>query len=264
MDFLTRKEFTMKPKRAIVLPLLMILFAWISLPANAEQKNAIKNIANVWIFIPKQGHVNDFTEAFKKHITFRKSMHDPRSWQVYTPNMGENMNTYIVRYCCDSWANLDDYEQWSTESKASQHWQKNVAKYVDRFEHHRSEVDFKNSNWASKLEYKYVGVTHYIIKQGHYSALNEDKKLLSDAAKKQNWPFNWSWSDSIDGKASMNLAIPYINYAAMTPPETKFSEILAKHLNSKKKAKKLLKRWSSHFDSTSYNVYEHRKDLSMK
>ncbi|NQZ90643.1 MAG: hypothetical protein HRT54_24040 [Colwellia sp.] len=42
-------------------------------------------------------------------------MNDPRTWQVYQADMGENMNAYLVHACCDSWSDLDDYRQWKTE-----------------------------------------------------------------------------------------------------------------------------------------------------
>jgi len=61
----------------------------------------------------------------------------------------------------------------------------------------------------------------------------------------------------------MTLAIPYISYWAMAPPEIKFSEMLAKHLKSKQKAKEVLKSWLSHFKEISYNIYLLREDLSM-
>jgi len=49
----------------------------------------------------------------------------------------------------------------------------------------------------------------------------------------------------------------------MAPPEIKFSEMLAKHLKSKQKAKEVLKSWLSHFKEISYNIYLLREDLSM-
>tara|TARA_R110001592_G_scaffold183834_2_gene427573 strand:+ start:690 stop:1460 length:771 start_codon:yes stop_codon:yes gene_type:complete len=245
------------------IPLFIFLICWVSVPVNAEEKKVEKNVSNVWIFVPKAGQSADFEQALKKHITYRKSMNDPRTWHVYQADMGSHMNAYIVRHCCESWSNLDDYRQWNTKSKATENWGENVSKYITHFEHHRSEADLKNSNWPADVKYKYVGVNNYELKLGHYEALAKDKKTMSDAAKNGNWPYNWFWEDNVNGKLEMSLAIPYINYGAMAPPEVKFSEMLAKQLNSKKKAKELLKNWSSHFKSITYNVYVLREDLSM-
>jgi hypothetical protein len=257
-----KKETTMIKKlktTAFYLSVFFLLMSWSPLPVSAEEKN----ISNVWVFVPKAGQSADFEKAFKKHIAYRKSMNDPRTWQVYQADMGEHMNAYIVRACCDSWSDLDSYRQWNTKSKASKDWTKNVSKYVASFERNRSEADLKNSNWPADVKYQYVGVNTYKLKLGHYEELMKDKKIISDAAKKENWPYNWFWDDNINGKLEMSLAIPYINYGSMAPPEVKFSEMLAKHLGSKKKAKEVLKRWSSHFKSISYNVYVLREDLSM-
>ncbi|MBL4942142.1 MAG: hypothetical protein JKY81_10820 [Colwellia sp.] len=243
--------------------LFILLLSWTSMPANAEDKKLEKNISNAWVFVPKAGQSADFEKAFKKHIAYRKSKDDPRTWSVYQADMGSNMNTYIVRSCCDSWSDLDDYRQWNTKSKASENWGENVSKHIAHFERNRSEGDLKNSNWPAGVKYKYVGVTSYKLKLGHFEALAKDKKIISDAAKKENWPYNWYWNDSVNGKLAMSLAIPYMNYGEMAPPEIKFSAMLAKHLGSKEKAKKVLKRWSSHFKSISYNVYVLREDLSM-
>lgn len=243
--------------------LFIFLMSWVLVPVNAEEKKVEKNVSNVWIFVPKAGQSADFEKALKKHIAYRKSMHDPRTWHVYQADMGPHMNAYIIRHCCESWSDLDDYRQWNIKSKATENWRENVSKYIAHFERHRSEADLKNSNWPADVNYKYVGVNTYILKLGHREALAKDKKIMSDAAKEGNWPYNWFWEDDVNGKSGISLAIPYINYGAMAPPEVKFSEMLAKQLNSKKKAKELLKKWSSHFKSISYNVYVLREDLSM-
>jgi hypothetical protein len=242
--------------------LFILLMSWVSVPINAEEKKLEKNISTTWVFVPKAGQSADFEKAFKKHGAYRKSMKDPRTWNVYKADMGSKMNAYIVRSCCESWSDLDDYRQWHTKSKVIENWRKNVGKYVAHFERNRSEADFKNSNWPADLKYKYVGVNTYKVKLGHYEALEKDKKTFSDAAKKENWPYNWFWDVNVNGQSKINLAIPYMNYGDMAPPEVKFSEMLAKHLGSEKKAKEVLKRWSSHFESILYNVYVLREDLS--
>jgi len=259
IGYFSKKEATMtKNIRAVsfCFSLLILLVSWTSIPVKAEENKLEKNISNVWVFVPKLGQSAEFEKAFKKHVAYRKSMNDPRTWRVYQADMGPHMNAYIVRACCESWSDLDDYRQWNIESKASENWIENVSKYIAHFERNRSEADLENSHWP-------VGVNSYKLKLGHFKALAKDKKILSDAAKKENWPYNWFWDDSINGKLEMNLAIPYVNYGAMTPPEIKFSEMLAKHLGSEEKAKEVLKRWPSHFKSISYNIYVLREDLSM-
>lgn len=266
MGYQSLKEANMT-KNIKALPLyfslLILLMSWISVPINAKETKSEKNISNAWVFVPNAGQSANFEKAFKKHVAYRKSMNDPRTWKVYQADMGSRMNAYIVRACCDSWSDLDDYRQWSIKAKTSENWNDNVNQYIAHFERNRSEGDLINSHWPADVKYKYVGVNSYKLKLGHYKELMEDKKVISDAAKKENWPYHWFWADSVNGKLEMSLAIPYMNYSAMAPPEIKFSKMLAKHLGSEEEAKKLLKRWSSHFKSISYNVYVLREDLSM-
>jgi hypothetical protein len=245
-----------------VLLTLFLLLTWVSVPVSAEEKS-VKNIANVWLFVPKPGQIANFEQAFIDHIAYRKLMKDPRSWSVYQADMGANMDAYIVRSCCNTWSELDDYRQWNIQAKASENWRENVSKYISHYEHHRAKNDLNNSHWPADVTYKYIGVNTYQLKLGHSEALEKDKKIISDAAKKENWPYNWLWYDRVNGKLAMSLAIPYTTYGAMAPPEIKFSKLLAKHLDSPKKAKKVLQRWSSHFDEISYNIYILREDLSM-
>ena len=122
------------------------------------------------MFVPKAGQSADFEKAFLTHIAYRKSMNDPRTWQVYQADVGENMNAYLVHACCDSRLDLDDYRQWNTKSKASENWAENVSKYIAHYEHNRSEADLKNSNWPEGVKYKYVGVNTYKLKLGHSEA----------------------------------------------------------------------------------------------
>jgi hypothetical protein len=256
----TKKEMIMNKNKPLYITLLVILMSWLALPAFAADKSD-KNISVVWSFVPKDGKVAEFEAGFKKHIAYRNAKNDPRHWRVYMQEMGGNLDTYYVRFCCVSWADIDEYKQWSSKAETGQNWNDNVNQFIANYRMDRSEIDLENSNWANDVEFKYVGVTSYNVKLGHGKALAEDKKIMSEAAKAQNWPYHWSWSDNINGKHRISLAVPYKSYAEMAPIETKFSKILAKHLKSEKKAKQLLERWISHFDSISYNIYKLRDDL---
>lgn len=89
-----------------------------------------------------------------------------------------------------------------------------------------------------------------------------------DTVIARSFGFTWadmdayaSWAQAVGGEGNMSLAIPYKNWAAMAPPEQEFNEMMAKHLKSEKKAKKVFERWQSHFESVEYNVYVLRTDL---
>ncbi|AZG36286.1 MULTISPECIES: hypothetical protein [Shewanella] len=224
---------------------------------------AKESLSDSWIMTPKDGKSMEFEQAFKKHVARRAELNDPRSWRVYVPVLGDELDRYVIRSCCFGWQGFDEYRQWSEDKDPMTDWQKNVDKLVDKYEHYFSMMDMDNSKWADELTYKYVGVTHYTVKQGHWRAMEEDKKILSEAAKVQKWPYSWSWESSVGGASVLMLAVPYKSYAEMEPPETGFAKMLAMHLGSEDKAKQTLERWASHFESTHYALYEWREDLSM-
>ena len=200
-------------------------------------------------------------KALKKHVQHRKELKDPREWRFYSRVLGDDLDQIAIRSFGFGWQGMDSYQDWSKEKNPQKHWNKYVDKYVANYQHYMSVIDTENSHWGPDVEYKYVGLTSYKVKMGHWTAVNEDKKIMSDAAKAQNWPFNWSWAENVSGQGNLSLAVPFENWASMAPAEMKFSEVLAKHLGDADKAKELFERWSSHFESTSYDIYVLGDDL---
>lgn len=224
---------------------------------------AKESLSESWIMDLKDGKAMEFEQAFKTHVAHRAELKDPRSWRVYVPVLGDELDRYVIRSCCFGWQGLDEYRQWTKDKNPMTDWQQNVDILVDKYEHYLSVVDEDNSQWADEVKYQFVGVTHYKVKQGHWQAMEADKKMLSEAAKTQKWPYSWSWGASVGGEGSITLAVPYQSYAQMEAPEPGFAKMLATHLGDEDKAKEVLQRWSSHFDSTHYALYEWREDLSM-
>jgi len=235
-----------------------------TLSSTAFSADAPANLADVWKMVPNDGQASQFESAFKEHLLFRKKQNDPRNWQTYTPVIGDDLNFYIVRYCCLNWADLDSYQQWSEQVKMMEHWNKIVAPFINRYEHYFSELDFANSNWPESTDgMEYFAVTQYQVKMGKGGTTVESKKTLSDYAKAMKWPYYWSWSDQIGAADELSLVIPYKTYADMAPPETSFYQAIVKHLNDKGKANTIFSQWSSNFASSHYTVYRLRADLSM-
>lgn len=218
-------------------------------------------LSESWVFSPKAGKLEDMEQAMKKHGEHRDELKDPREWRLYSRVLGDNLDSVSARSFGFSWADMDSYRAWNIEKNPQKHFNEYVDKHIANTHHYLSVLDLENSNWGPEVEYKYVGVTSYNVKMGHRSAVDEDKKIMSDAAKANDWPFNWQWSDSVSGEDSMILAVPFKNWASMAPAETKFAEVLAKHLGDGDKAKELFVRWSSHFESIRYDIYVLREDL---
>ena len=58
-------------------------------------------ISDTWTMVPKAGHEAKFEEAFKKHIAYRKANGDTREWVTWRPVTGDQINSYLVRACCN-------------------------------------------------------------------------------------------------------------------------------------------------------------------
>ena len=228
--------------------------------ALAEHKSP-EILAENWVVTPKSDKVGDFEKALKKHAEHRAGLKDPRTWQFYSPVLGDDLDVVIARSFGFTWANMDAYRDWSQEKNSGQHFNDTVMPNVSHLGHYLSVIDQANSHWGAEVTFRYVGVSSYHVKRGHQGAMEKDIKLFSDVAKENNWPYNWSWGQGVSGQGNMFLAIPYKNWGAMAPPEQEFSEMMAKHLDSEEKAKKVFERWQSHFNSIKYDVYALRTDL---
>jgi len=241
---------------AIIL-LNLILFV----PNALAQEKSPELLAEVWVVTPKTGKTEDLEEAIKKHTAHRVKLKDPRLWQVYSPVLGDNLDAILIRSSGFTWAQMDEYRVWTNKKDPTKHWNKYADPQVNNYGHYLSVIDSANNNWNPDVKFPYVGVTTYVLKSGHQAAMIEDRKLFSDVAKANKWPYNWSWSDSVTGGAEVYLAVPYQNWAEMAPPDETFAELLDKHFGDETKTKETLQRWDSHFESLDYDVYALRPDL---
>lgn len=230
-------------------------------PAAMAEEKSPEILAETWVMVPMQGKAADLEMALKKHAAHRVELKDPRQWNLYSSVFGDNLDMIAARSFGFTWSDMDSYRDWNNEKKPGEHFNEFVLPTTKNTEHYLSVIDMANSHWGADVEYNYVGVSTYQVKMGHQGAMEEDIKLFSDVAKSSNWPYNWSWAQSVTGKGNFSLAVPYKTWAAMAPPEQKFSEMMAKHLGSAEKAKEVFERWQSHFDSISYDVYVLRTDL---
>lgn len=249
--------------RKILNKKLLWLFVPMLLGASQVQAQEKEMLADMWVMQPKAGMGKDFNKALADHMAHRKSLGDPRVWQVYRPVLGNELNSYIIRSCCFEWKDLDSYDKWVMDKDPMTHWNSKVDDKVAHYGHYMSILDMENSNWSDGVSANFVGVTYFKIKQGHGRDVEKAMKTISDVAKEHKWPYSWSWSYPVGGEYGMNLAIPFDNYAAMTPPEEKFNSLMVKHFGSEEKAQEFWEDWNDHFETTEYSIYRLDKELSM-
>ncbi len=251
----------MNNTRLIQLVMPVILSLILLSPVTFADNHSPQVLSETWVMTPKVGHSADMRDALKKYSEYRKTLEDPREWSFYSPILGNRIDLVAVRSFGFSWADMDSFREWRSKNDSQKNFNENVDQFVSSYGHYMSVIDAKNTHWGTEVKYRYVGVTSYMVKAGHRTAMEADKKLFSDAAKANDWPFNWEWSDSVSGRDTLQLAVPYQSWANMAPPETEFAALLAKHLGSEAEAKIVLERWTSHFSSTEYNVWGLREDL---
>ena len=246
----------------VLLPVIVFGMFFTSVQAEDEMAapDPDQNIADSWMMYPMPGKTAEFEAALKEHVAFRESKNDPREWQMYTPYVGDNLGHYIIRSCCFKWSDLDAYGVWGDESGANEHYAATVGKYVKHTEHYFAKIDFENSNWKNDPDYRYFSVTNIDVKNGAGEAYSDAKKQISTLAKEGGWPRNWSWSSTIGGEGGVSLVSPMKSMAEMKSDQP-FSEFLAEHLKSEKKAKAVLKNYSDQIEDSSYSIYVIRPDL---
>ena len=96
-------------KAKFILAPLAVATLFLSGPGLAQDAPPL---AELWITVPKAGHVQEFNEALKKHVAFRSEQGDPWQWNVYTPLLGDDLGRIAVRSCCYTWADVDSYSEW--------------------------------------------------------------------------------------------------------------------------------------------------------
>ncbi len=222
------------------------------------------NVVDLWAVTVKAGHQPAFETALKAHLKHRAELGDVRSWQVYSPVTGSNLNTYLLRACCHTWADNDAYQAWSEEKEPVADWMANVDQHVESYSHSISTMDFKNSNWPEDGgPVNYVGVTDFMIKPGHRGGFEASKAMISNHLKEGNWPRRWSWGNTVNGSDIAFVASAYADYASMAPPEKDFMAVIAEQMGSAEDAQAALGELMSHVKGMDYQIYRWHPDLSM-
>ena len=237
------------------------LFCFTLVPSASEQPPEL--LADVWVFTAKTGQLGALQKALVAHRDHRRQLGDPRKWRLYQPIVGNQLDSFLVRYCCFEWAELDSYQQWMMEKQPMQHWVQQVEPHVQHSVRYLSELDVRHSNWPADLPYRYVGVTRYMVKPGHWRAMSADVKTLTEIARTHSWPYHYGWMYGIGGEPRVYLASPYNSYAEMARPEQSFAELLIKHFGDEQKATQFMQNWAEHFHSIHYDIYVFLPDMSM-
>ena len=176
------------------------LMICVAIPAVsiAQDEEKPPNIASLWVLVPKAGHEGQFVEGLKAHIARRVEAEDPRDWQTYTVDAGDDLRPYSIRYCCFKWADQDAYNAWSLESGVIDHYNETMAPHVESIEHYYTTIDMENSNWPEdRGPYTLFGVTTWTLKPGTAGDRIAAMATFTKVAKEHGWDRTWAWSSLI-------------------------------------------------------------------
>jgi hypothetical protein len=253
----------MKRTTTFVGLILSALFI-VPLTAFAQEDEAMGELADVWIMVPKAGMEAQFSAAAAAHIKFRAEAGESRTWQAYRVVIGHNVNIIQYRSCCSTWADQDAYEAEDAEKGLSANWNENVHQYVEHYHHYIERMDLDISHWPDGTEGPYFGVTTWSDKQGAGPASGQAQEKLSQLAKEHGWGDagnEWIWLSRIGGKPVTVLVSPYENFADMAPPEQSFFEFIAEKIGAEE-AGAIFADFSSGFTGSDYTVWKLDEALS--
>jgi len=246
-------------------------FLVLALPATViaqddEAAEAPPPLSDVWLMVVKPGMQAEFDAAMAAHMQFRKEAGESRDWQAYRVAVGHNMKPIGFRSCCFEWADLDTFQAESNEAGLGDHFNANVAQYVDHFHHYLETFDWDNSHWPDEgTDGPYYAVTTWTIKEGRGPESSDAKKKMSQLAKAEGWADddnNWLWmSRAAGGDAVTMLVSSYANYADMAPPEQSFYEFAVEQLGEEE-ADQMFSDFSNGFDDSDFTIWVHDADLS--
>lgn len=208
-----------------------------------------------------------FMAAIKEHTAFRMENGDPRSWQVYTPTLGDDLQRVVIRGCCYEWKDMDSYDAWSQENPAfMQNWRETAGPFMKSYGHEFHVIDWDNSHWgADDGPFRFVAVTTYHIKPSHVTQFEEARRTVSQIALDQGWANDdrvWLWSSSVGGGTEYSLVIPHANYADMDLDDSAFAAFLTGKLGEDR-AREVMSNFMSSIEKTEFQLWEHHPDLSM-
>lgn len=243
----------------IIKKLIVILLCFFIAVSQAAEELA--PLTEVWKITVSEENREFFEEVLKEHMQFRDEKGDPQQWSVYTPIIGEELNTYQIRSCCTDWIEIEENTGWAKSVKTEDHWRNNVAPFVSKIHHYYYHFNAKNSNWDVG-QYNYFAVQTITPIPSKVFQLQTAIESMSLAAKEMGVSFSWGWFNRIGGAPEIELVVGYQTLADMMPVNQSFYEQLSVYLNSKGDAKSLLEQYAESFSESHYSIVILREDLS--
>lgn len=244
---------------------LLVLVAMLALSpllAAAQESMSKNNVSTAWVIWPKAGQTQQFEAAIRKHAAWRKQAGEGFIWNIYQPIVGDDLAYYTIFSGGHAWADFDANQKWSTDSKATDAFNRDVGPLVERVSHYFYTNEDDISHWNVTTQYPMYEVTRMKLGPGQYGNFRAAVSKAREAAAAQKFGGNWLLRSVTGGSDNMTLVIPYGSYADMAGPSPNFMQMMAKHMGGQDKAVKNMTAIQSAIEAGDTTVYAHRPDLS--
>ncbi len=247
----------------ILSAVVTVLFV-LGLPAAHAQPEEAGTLAKLWVIQPKAEMAESFEAAFAKHVEWRRDNSDPWHWNVYVVVDGQNAGTYYARSAGHHYRDFDHYIEF--QQRASDHWQKSVAKYVAKSGSMISRELPDMSQWEGNTsDYNLFWVYSSDIKPGQMQSWKEAAGMITNELAEADWPYEWFFVERLSGGTvpSVALVIPAANWAGMEDPDpSAFDAVAARH--DQAKAAKMWQDYYAPMKTTSSYVLRRIPDFEVK
>ena len=244
---------------------MSLLALSLGVQAQDDGSEAPPPLSDVWVMVAKPGMDDEFSAAVARHLQFRKDAGESREWNAFRVVAGHNMRPVAFRACCFSWADLDDNTAEVAELGLVEHFNANVAQYVDHMHHYLETADWENSHWPDEgTSGPYYRVTTWIARQGAGPASGEAMKKMSQMALNEGWAKddnNWLWLSREVGKPQIAIVSSYENFADMAPPEQSFYEFAVENVGAAA-ADAMLADFSKGYKDSEFTIWQHDPSIS--
>ena len=211
----------------------------------------------------KIGMNQEFEQALKAHLDWRRENGESWVWGVYQVANGDNMGDYILRSGFHTWADFDDYNEFLT--RAAAHFFKMAGPYINSFRGVITRVDDQNLLWPEdNSSVNLIQVFQYRVKIGKTRDLTEVISKVHQALVQQNWPLHYSWEWNANGGEGIvaMLILPFSSWESMQEPENPMESVL-EQVYGKEQSQALFAGFADSVESVESRVFVVRRDLAL-
>lgn len=217
-------------------------------------------IADIWVIKPVPGQRPYFEQALKEHLSLNQSK---SPWRVYVPVTGDDLNHYMLYRCCITWREFDGAEREENNRSIQQNWNSFVDPFVQQVSRYPALIDEANSLSPVRAnQFRYAAVTQYRVEIGQAESVRVQLAEMSELARAMGLPIEWHWAWQLGGELSLSHVVFTDQLSDPEMLQFHFEELLAKHLDDKAEAARIVERWNRNFSSSQFRLMRLRLDLS--